>query len=189
MPLQGITGAAPRGAARSVAAAGRAGTRRVRALPRHRHSGRRRAGRDAACRVEPSRLETLKVDDSAYAVRGRGSARRAGGRPRRTARIVGDQRDARQPNACRGMRCSRPRRRSALPAARGSRCTIDQLDGTIGQGIGRFRVVGDRPRRSARRARTSRRGCGTMLRSAGEPAQRGAGRRARGVLPRDDARS
>ena len=112
----------PRGAARSVAAARRSGARRLRALPRHRSSRRIAAPADAGSQApRRSPFKTVKVDDSADAVRAGRTARRRAAAYATQERLVGDQRDARHRARCRATRCWRPRRRSALPAARGSR--------------------------------------------------------------------
>ena len=99
---------------------------------------RRRPRRSRSARARS--FKTIKVDDSAVAVRAGRSARREAGRGRAQERIVGHQRDARHRARCRATPCSRAK--TPFGFADGTRITvrIDHLDGTIGQGIGRFRL-------------------------------------------------
>ena len=127
---------AARSAARSVAAEGRPGPRRVRPLPRDRHPGRDCAprpcsGRPDASRRAPAtgeridasrRFKTIKVDDSAYAFEP-ADLLGAGERYAAQSAGVGDQRDARRPTALpRQAVLAADKRRSASPA--GTRITV-----------------------------------------------------------------
>ena len=124
-------------------AARRSGPRRLRPLPRHRAcmSRRRRRlpmARDAAT---PLAIKTIKVDDSADAFEPADLLRRIAGRRAARAARGPSTRCGIPSSACRATLCSPRRRRSASPAARAITLRIDQLDGTIGQGVGRFRLA------------------------------------------------
>ena len=146
--LQGRDRGPARNHAGPVPAEGRTRTRRLRALPRHGHPGRGArpmpAGNTPALQPPRSiRFETLKVDDSATPFEpGDLLGTTDAACERRYARKSGSW----AINAMRGG--ERLARHAVLAAASpfgfpgGTRITvrIDQLEGTIGQGIGRFRV-------------------------------------------------
>ena len=109
------------------------------ALPGDRIQVRIAAATDAVSPGDPVRLETVKVDDSATPL---DAARSACAQPAlATARVPrGRSMRCATPNACRAhavLAAAAP-----FSFAGGTRLarSIDQLDGTIGQGIGRFRV-------------------------------------------------
>ena len=127
---------AARGDAARVAAEGRPGARRLRALPHHRAPARGRRRRQAT-RQRPIRIRSVKVDDAAGSFK--------------AEELIAPAAAVRRPGSgwsINAMReTARVPRRAVLvpeqPVAGGSRLTlvIDQLDGTIGQGLGRFRVA------------------------------------------------
>ena len=170
---------ASRDDAGSVAAQRRAGPRRVRALPRHRHSTSavapaiRPAGRS---RRRASRsIRDAQGGRLCDAVRACGAARlRKRRRTTAAARIVGDQRHARRRTACRATPSSPPTAPFGIPGGTRITVRIDHLDGTIGQGIGRFRLSVTDCRESARGRRPGAARCGRRWRCrcrAQRPAQ------------------
>ena len=134
-----------RGAARPGAAARRSGPRCVRALSCHRvacRSRRRRLpmpptqGKSSLSPSEPSRSMTRRIRSRLATSCGRIAGRRAAKADRGPSTPCGTP-----SSDCRDRLCSPLRRRSATPGGTRITLTIDQLDGTIGQGIGRFRLA------------------------------------------------
>ena len=96
--------------------------------------------RPKLARIGPSRSPSrpIKVDDSAIGVRAGRAARR---RRRATRERAGRGRSTRCATPTRSAaRRARPATPFGFERARDSRSRIDHLDGTIGQGIGRFRL-------------------------------------------------
>ena len=123
-------------------AARRSGPRRLRPLPRHRpgrvdRAARRRPGRPTARR---STIATMQVDDAAAAFEPMDllTGARVGGDAQ--ARRVGHQRAARDdaPAAPRGAEGGAP---FGFPGGTRVTLRIAQEDGSIGQGVGRFRLA------------------------------------------------
>ena len=139
----------------------RPGPRCVRPLPRHRPPGRSRRRQPAppasalgtrdVCRAHNAPLQ----DDEGGRLGDRRSSRRTcwSKRRRATPQRRGRGRSTRcaTRRACRATRCSSPD--APFGFAGGTRITvrIDHLDGTIGQGLGRFRLAADDRRGSAGR--------------------------------------